>query len=179
MAEAETIKNPSNGLGEALRTARLAEAAHHEAVLGLKDAMSLRLQVLKDDLMPVIAGSAAAQSTFGLALAPGQSPRLWIDLITSVIMEPDPRTYRLIRDGAVGRETLFETAERGEMVEALKRHMAHQLIARERQIAGAFQPQPVRAGYSTAAMMFAWLSGFSLGILCLLITVILLGKLAI
>ena len=39
-------------LSGALRKARLAEAAHFEAVLGIRDSKSLRLQVLKDDLAP-------------------------------------------------------------------------------------------------------------------------------
>ena len=46
-------------LSGALRKARLAEAAHFEAVLGIKDSKSLRLQVLKDELVPLILPSFA------------------------------------------------------------------------------------------------------------------------
>ena len=168
-----------NGLGEALRTARLAEAAHAEAVEGLKDAKSLRLQVLKDELQPIMAEPEAARHGFDLVVGPGETPKLWIDLITSVVMEPDPRTYRLVEDGQDGRETLFETAERSEMVAALKRHLAHRIIARERKIAAVDRTAPALLGYSPAAVMFAWLSGFALGALILLIAVIVLDKLAI
>ena len=79
-------------LSGALRKARLAEAAHFEAVLGIKDSKSLRLQVLKDELIPVIAATPEAAHVFDLALVPGEPPRLWIDLISFVEMEPDYRT---------------------------------------------------------------------------------------
>ena len=93
------------------------------------------LQVLKDDLAPILAANAEMQSVFDLALVPGEPPRLWIDLITAVVMEPDPRTYRLIQDTQNGRETVLETENRAEMVEKIKLHMAHQLVARERRLA--------------------------------------------
>ena len=85
-------------LSGALRKARLAEAAHFEAILGIKDSKSLRLQVLKDDLAPVIAATPEAANIFDLALVPGEPPRLWVDLISFVVMEPDYRTYRLQQD---------------------------------------------------------------------------------
>src|SRR5262245_28849469 len=96
------------GLSGALRQARLAEAAHFEAVLDIRDAQTLRLQVLKDELSPVILSNAEAASFIDLALVPGDPPRLWIDLISSVVMAPDPRTYRLVQDAAAGRQTLLE-----------------------------------------------------------------------
>src|SRR5690348_7945213 len=108
------------GLSAALRQARLAEAAHFEAVLDIRDAQTLRLQVLKDDLAPAITGNAEAASFIDLALVPGDPPRLWIDLITAIVMAPDPRTYRLIQDGPAGSHTLLETGDRGEMIERVK-----------------------------------------------------------
>ena len=107
-------------LSGALRKARLAEAAHFEAVLGIKDSKSLRLQVLKDDIAPLIAATPEAANIFDLALVPGEPPRLWRDLISFVVMEPDYRTYRLQQDNQGGREALFETADRAEMVNYLK-----------------------------------------------------------
>ncbi len=117
VATAAAATGRANTLDEALRQARLTEAAHHEAVLGIKDAKSLRLQVLKDDIAAVIAHSQEARQMFDLALAPGEPPKLWIDLITFVVMEPDYQTYRLVQDNHAGREILLETADRPEMVE--------------------------------------------------------------
>jgi hypothetical protein len=152
------------GLKAALQEARLAEGAHFEAALQLRDAKSIRLQLLKDDLAPA---AAAGGDIFDLVLVPGDPPRLWIDLITSVVMEPDPRTYRLQQDRQTAREILFESDDRGEVMEAARRHMAHLLVARERQAAAVVSPPPP-AGYSTASLMLAWLSGVVLGALALL-----------
>ena len=164
-------------LSSALRKARLTEAAHFEAVLGIRDSKSLRLQVLKDELSPLVEATPEAPKVFDLALVPGEPPRLWIDLISSVVMEPDYRTYRLVQDNQSGREVLFETTDRPEMLEYLKSYLAHRMITRERMVASA-PPRVARdAGYSTGAIIYAWLSGFMLGLLALLVAAILLGKL--
>lgn len=165
------------GLNGALRQARLAEAAHFEAVLDIRDAQTLRLQVLKDELAPAILANAEAASFVDLALVPGDPPRLWIDLITSIVMAPDPRTYRLVQDGPGGRQTLLETADRVEMVDRVKQHIAHRLIAREREKTGIKAQGPKLLGYSTGALVLAWLSGFSIGVLGLFIAGILISRL--
>ena len=174
MVEASASQQQGNGLGSALRQARLAEAAHYEAVLGIKDAKSLRLQELKDDIAAVIAHSQEAGRMFDLALVPGEPPKLWIDLITCVVMEPDYRTYRLVQDNQAGRDILFESANRADMVERLKHFMAHRIIARERQMA-ATPPAAAAVGFSAGAFGLAWLGGFGLGVLALLISAIALG----
>ena len=164
-------------LSGALRKARLAEAAHFEAVLGIKDSKSLRLQVLKDDIVPVIAATPEAANIFDLALVPGEPPRLWVDLISFVVMEPDYRTYRLQQDNQGGREALFETADRAEMVNYLKTYLAHRMIARERQIAHAAPVSKPSARYTTGAVIYAWFNGLILGFLALVVAAISLGKL--
>jgi hypothetical protein len=163
------------GLKDALRQARLAEAAHFEAAMDLRDSKSIRLQLLKDELMPLVASSPTAADLFDLALIVSEPPRLWIDLITFAVMEPDHRTYRLYQDRQTGREILFETPDRKEMAEAVKRHMAHRLVARERQVASTPAPAAI-AGYSMSSLMLAWLAGFALGALILLAAVISLGR---
>lgn len=164
-------------LSGALRKARLAEAAHFEAILGIKDSKSLRLQVLKDDLAPLIAATPEAANIFDLALVPGEPPRLWVDLISFVVMEPDYRTYRLQQDNQGGREALFETANRAEMVNYLKSYLAHRMIARERQIMRAAPVSQPSAKYTTAALIYAWFNGLILGFLALVVAAISLGKL--
>jgi hypothetical protein len=164
------------GLSGALRQARLAEAAHFEAVLDIRDAQTLRLQVLKDDLLPMVEANAEAAAFVDLALVPGDPPRLWIDLVSSVVMAPDPRTYRLVQDGPTGRQTLLETGERTEMIEKVKQHVAHRLVAREREKLGVPAPKPTIVGHSTAALVLAWLSGFSIGVLALFVTGVLISR---
>ena len=161
MAKASPSMIETGGWKDALRQARLAEAAHFDAVLALRDAKSIRLQILKDDLAVIVAATPEARETFDLALVPGDPPRLWIDLVTSVIMEPDPRTYRLVQDSQSGRDVLLETGERAEMLERLKLLMAHRIIARERQMAPPASTMAVPAGYSLAALILAALGGFA------------------
>ena len=167
MASALAKRDSEDGLGQALREARLAEAAHFEAALDLRDAKSIRLQLLKDDLMPVVRSNATAAELFDLALVPGEPPKLWIDLISFVVMEPGHRTYRLVQDRHDGREILHESADRKDMSGFIRRHMAHRLVARERRSAA---PPPVTfvTGYSTASLMLAWTAGVALGALVLL-----------
>ena len=91
-------------------------------------------------------------------------------------MEPDHRTYRLLQDRQNGREILFESDNREQAAEQIRRHMAHRIIARERQIASADAPRQPLA-YSASSVILAWIAGFSLGVLALLALAISLGKL--
>jgi hypothetical protein len=166
------------GLMQALRQARAAEAAHADAVFALRDAKAIRLQLLKDDLMPIVAALPQSEHLFDLALIPGDPPRLWIDLISYVVMEPEHRSYRLYEDRQSGREILFESEDRALMVERIRRHMAHRLVARQHQISSVTSAD-VPAGFSVGSVILAWLAGFALGALALLAAAILLGKLEI
>ena len=177
MADAATRTGSDAGLRQALREARLAEAAHQEAVLALHDAKSIRLQLLKDDLIAA-ATSPEAGDLFDLAVVPGDPPRLWIDLTAFVVMDPDPRCYRLQQDRQNGREILFESQDLSLMAEQVRLHMAHRIIARQRQATADPAPR-VPETYSMASVILAWVSGFSLGVLALLVAAIVLGQLTL
>jgi hypothetical protein len=157
----------TSGLGAAMRHVRAAEAAHFEAVAALSDARALRLQILKDELAAIIAASPEARRAFELALIPGDTPRLWLDLITFVVMEPDPKTYRLVQHGQSGREVLLETAERAEMVQQAKLLLAQKVIRGTPRHTGRLT-QGGKCGYSAVAIILAGVSGFALGALALL-----------
>jgi len=164
-----------DGLAEALREARLAEAAHFEAALDLRDSKTLRLQILKDELLPTVQASPEAKDLFDLTLLPGDPPKLWVDLTAFVVMEPDHRTYRVLQDRQDSRDLLFEGADREQAVAAIRRHMAHRLVARERQSPG---PPPVSGvGYSSATLILAWVSGFAFGALALVAAALYTGLL--
>ncbi len=142
-------------LNDELRRARDAEAAHFEALAAFNDAKSLRLRALKDEF---------ATESFELSLTPGETPRLWIDLVSSIVMEPDPKTYRVVQDG----QSLFETADRAEMVAWVRRFAAHGMIARARQKAQLRLKRRTGGGYSTASLFLAGATGFALGAMVLL-----------
>ena len=176
MPDSKTATGTSGGLDAALRRAREFEAAHFEAVLAVRDAELLRLEALKADLAPIIAAHDRAREYFDIAVSPGEPPRLWIDLLASVTMAPDPRCYRLTQDLQSGREVLIETTDRPEMVEKIKEYMAHRLVARERMIASATRPRPQPDRYSASALLLTWTGGFAAGALAVAIALIVLKK---
>lgn len=164
-------------LSGALRQARLAEASHFEAFRHVADAKSLRLLVLRDEIAPLVKATEGASEFFELALAPGERPKLWIDLISSVVMEPDYRTYRLEQDNSGGRETLFETQDRSEMVNFLETYLAHRMLARAKNMARAAPTLQPSRRFSAGALIYAGLTGIMGGVLAVMIAAILLGKL--
>jgi hypothetical protein len=160
----------------ALKAARLAEAAHFEALMNIRDAATLRLQVLKDDLEPIVEARREADAFIDLALVPGTPPRLWIDMVAYVTMAPDPRTYRLCQDTASGQKVLLETTDRSEVADRVTAYIAHRLIDRQRQIVEpAGDLAPARRSFGRGALVVAGLSGFGLGILLVVLIVRLLG----
>lgn len=169
------VRQDRDGLADALREARLAEAAHFEAALDLRDSKTLRLQILKDELVPTVQSSPEARDLFDLSLLPGDPPKLWVDLTAYVVMEPDHRTYRLLQDRQDSRDILFEGRDRDEAAAAIRRHMAHRLVARERQLPTS---GPISAtGYSSATLILAWVSGFAFGALALVAAALYFGLL--
>ena len=77
---------------EALQDARAKESARLEAVFNVQDLRTLRLMNLHDLIEPELAQNALAKPLFNLNLEPGEIPRLWLGLSSSIVMEPDPKT---------------------------------------------------------------------------------------
>lgn len=149
-----------------LRWARLAEAAKLEATLGLQDAKTLRLEALRDAVLPGLAANDAARQLFELVVFAGGTPRLWVDLVTSVVMEPDPKTYRLIQEQNSGRAILFESDRLDEMQNTLTRFLAHRMVEQERQKArhdSVMTAWPRR--YNNLDLALVWMAGVGVGIL--------------
>jgi hypothetical protein len=166
-------------LTKALREARLASAAKLDATLGLSDARALRLDALRAELAPIIAANADAASLFNLTVQAGETPKLWLDLISSVVMEPDPRTYRLMQDQDNRRETLFESSNMSDMRAYTVKYLAHRIVAHEK-MAHGLSPMlgPVQKAYSVVDLVYVWITGATFGILGLMIVAMLLGKLS-
>ena len=62
-----------------------------------------------------------------------------------------------------------------QMVERIKQHMAHRLVARARRMTRP-SGEPIRRGYSAGALILSWLSGFTIGFLALLIAGVLISR---
>ncbi len=166
-------------LTKALREARLASAAKLDATLGLSDARALRLDVLRAELAPVVATSEEAKALFDLNVQPGETPKLWLDLISSVVMQPDARTYRLVQDQDNRRETLFETTDVNEMAAHIVKYLAHRIVVHEKMVRGhSPMPDTVLKAYSVVDLVYVWVTGAAFGVLGLMIAAMLLGKLS-
>lgn len=162
----------------ALREARLAEAAKLESTMDLRDAKSLRLEALRAAVVPQLLGHPQALDLFDLNVQPGANPRLWIDLVSSVMMEPDPRTYRVMQDRDGQRETLFESRDLHETQVFLTRYLAHRLVIHDKSSLSLSRSiRDSDRGYSLPALIYVWVTGCAFGILALLVSAILLGKL--
>lgn len=164
---------------EALRKARIAEAAHLDALHNVRDARGLRLAALRESILPHIAGHPLAEGFSELNLQQGDMPRLWIDLISSVVVEPDTRTYRLVQDVDGNRVTLHESQSLEDMSRAVLRYIAHRVIAREKAAAGS-APRTIESvhTYRLGEMVYVWFTGAALGVLTMLIVAILMGLLS-
>jgi hypothetical protein len=162
-------------LADSLRRARLAQAAHFDALTGVRDAELLRLQALRDDLAALVGRDNRLKTLTDLALVPDDPPKLWIDLVSYVVMAPDSRTYCLIEDRVTGRESLISSRDRAEMAKSIAERLAHCLVERERMLQPSNNRQLI-VGHSSAALLLAWLSGLCLGAVLLLILLQLLGK---
>lgn len=125
------IAGPS-ALRDALRRARAEAAEQTDVVMDLRQAEIARLEILKDALDPVFAEVPEDVDIFDVGLAPGERPRLFVDMVTFVEMGRDRRTYRLMRDGRRGRTCVAESADIPPIVEAVTAYVARRLVERER-----------------------------------------------
>jgi hypothetical protein len=135
----------------------------------IQDAQSLRLFALKEDVEAEMVQQLPRQNWPELTLIPGDPPRLWVDRLGWVSMTPDPRSYCFELDGEGGRSLVLQTRNREEMVAAILDYASRRQVVKQRVIGGfPANENPSIRGYSTAALMLAWLSGFALGIFGLL-----------
>jgi len=157
-----------DALDASLAEARLQQSAHHDAVSAIRDAQTLRLQVLHDELAPLVRARPETAAFIDLTLMHGDPPRLWIDLTSYVTTAPDPRTFCLVQDTKKGQSILLETKNRSEMHKKVTEFIAHRTVQRQRELPQAAINQPISRGhYTTPALILAWLTGVSFGVLML------------
>ncbi|WP_342641216.1 hypothetical protein [Rhodoligotrophos ferricapiens] len=166
---------PGDRLDTAIRHARLAQADHLNAIFDIRDAKHLRLATLQAELAEIAAGSEPAAALFDLALTQGEPPRLWVDATSYVVMDPDPRTYRFLREGQDTREVLLETRDRAEIIEQITQYMAHRIVERERQLVPRPEPVINIKGYNALTLAAAWFGGLIFGVILLLTAGLILG----
>lgn len=156
MSERAMAKHPADGgqrLRDALREARLNEADRSDVVIALRAAEVTRLDLLKDDLEDVFAAIPEGTDLLECAILPGDPPRMWIDVLAYVVMGPDKRTYRFLKETRNSRQVLLETPDISAMSEAVTRYVAHRLLQRERALATDEMVEPDAGGDVAEAVL--------------------------
>jgi hypothetical protein len=159
---------------QALREARRAEAAHRDALQNVSDAKALRLIDLQERLIKALPENSDILNLVDLRFEPGEEPRLFVDLVTSVSIEPDAHTFRLSQDRDYRRETLLETGHVDDMCRHILKYVAHRLIARERRGAAMTAPDTT---WDWPTLVLGWLAAAAAGAMIFATIAKYLGKL--
>lgn len=131
----DTTGHARRTLTDAMRTIRIDEAERTGVVVALREADLARLDILHDRLKPVLAEIPQGLDLFDVAVTPGASPRLWIDMIAFVEIGRDKRSYRFLQDTRNGRRVMIESDDVGAVADRITAYIARRLIERERLLA--------------------------------------------
>jgi hypothetical protein len=126
---------PQPDLAAAIRQARVENAERAEAVADLREIEMGRLALLESALRPVVGQAPPGVDMFDLALARGDHPRLFVDMIAFVDMAHDRRTFRFHQDTRNGRVLIAESQSVEAIAVAVANYVARRLIERERALA--------------------------------------------
>jgi hypothetical protein len=133
-------------LAAAIRQARVENAERAEAIAELRELEMGRLLALEGALKPIVDQAPPDVDLFDLALAPGEHPRLFLDMIAFVDMGHDRRTYRFYQDTRHGRVLIAENQSADSIAAAVADYVARRLVERERALAADWRvdgaPQP-------------------------------------
>ncbi len=173
---------PAQAMARALKQARELQGAGHEARLAARDMAAMRLLAVKQELAPLVDSMPELRAFVELALVNGETPKLWLDLVSYVVMAPDQQHWRLVQDTADGRDVVFETDRLEEMVDFLRKFIAHRAVQRERLLrAESMDARPlarsVPSGLQKSLLWMAWLAGLATGAFALLAWLLASGRL--
>ncbi len=140
-SERSSGDTPGLSLREAIRAARVEAAERTGVIVELRDASLARLSMLNELLDPVFAEVPLEHADlFDRGLMPGETPRLFVDMVAHVALGRDRRTYRFLQDTRSGRRVLAESTNPHDIVDAVTRYIARRLIAREQAMVAVQAP---------------------------------------
>lgn len=134
--EAGEIERRVHDLANAMNKIRTAHVDRDDVVVEMKHTKVSRLELLRDDLQPVIDDIPYDNEMFDFALVKGDTPRLWIDMTSFVRMGVDGREYEFVKDTRMGRVILGRGSSRKKMGEHITDYIAERMLERERMIEG-------------------------------------------
>lgn len=127
---------PASKLVDAVRQVKIAAADRSDVVVEMREADRTRLELLAQELAPVIDEVPVEDDRFDFAISSGLQPRFWIDATAHVAMGPDRRTYRFVRDTRMGRIVLSESTDKAKVADKVTGYIAARLHERELAFAG-------------------------------------------
>jgi hypothetical protein len=153
MDDVAADKDPKvSTLRAALRVARVEEAERAQAVADLHGIELSRLELLRDEIEPLLAQIPEGVEMFDAGLMPGPRPRLFIDMIAFVEMARDKRQYRFMQDRRHGRTILAESDRLDVMADAIAAYIARRLVEREKALASDPDDRiPLPPGHASAS----------------------------
>lgn len=145
-------KTPANDrrLSDIVREVKIATADRTDVVVDMRDADRARLELLAEEIRPVLADLDPADDRFDFGVSAGLQPRLWIDAVAHVHMGHDRRVFRFVRDTRLGRVIMSDTSDMAATADAVSRYIAERVIERERILAGDFESMKADASRWTA-----------------------------
>lgn len=176
------VERAERSLQEAVSLARDRLADRDDVVVEMKAAERGRLDLLVDELRPLIDEVDPDDGRFEFGLSNGPRPRLWIDATTYVQMGTDRRTYRLVKDRLHDRRLLAETGELSLMADAVSAYIGERVLDRQRALEGEWEDVRERRSYAeptvtTRPRKRSWWRGLLSGFLQVIaaVAVVLLG----
>lgn len=129
-------KRSKPSLKDALYVVKNRQADRDDVVVDMLAAEEARLEILADELSPLMDEVDVNDERFEFALSQGTRPRLWIDITTFVFMANDRRTYRFVKDSRMGRVVLAESSDMQSMAGSVAEYVAEKVLERERTFEG-------------------------------------------
>ena len=178
----EQADDPAAVMAAELKRARELQGAGHEAQLAARDMAAMRLLAVKQELAPYVESLPEVRGFVELALVSGERPRLWLDLVSYVVISPDQQHWQLVQDTVEGREIVFETDQLDELVAFLRKFIAHRVVQRERLLrsdSASAKPllKTVSGGLQQSLLWMAWLAGLATGAFALIAFLLATGRL--
>ena len=123
-------------LSDVVRERRIVAAEREDVVIDMKEADKARLELLMEELEPLINDVDQEDDRFDFSISSGEQPRFWIDSVTHVHMGRDRRTFRFVRDSRLGRVVLAEDSDLKTIAGQIGNYVADRVIEREKIIEG-------------------------------------------
>ncbi|MBO0905388.1 hypothetical protein [Jiella sonneratiae] len=119
-------------LADAVRQAKIAAAQRSDVVVDIREADRARLEILAEELQPIINEIEPGDDFFDFTVSGGSHPRLWVDGTAHVMMARDRRTYRFVRETRIGRLVLVESTEPRVIADRVTDYVAARIVEREK-----------------------------------------------